>query len=99
MSQSKKAPHFTIPKQFDCVGATVTVSVERHDSDKAGHFYTEESKITLAPSNEDYMHHTFWHEFIHCAAAHLGWPELEADESKIDALAGVLVQFFKTRKG
>ena len=94
---AKKTNYFDIPKSFECLGTTVKVKIKKLDTDKAGHFLTEESEIHIAPSNPEYMALTFFHEFLHCAAHNLGWPELDADEGKIDALAGAIVQLLKTK--
>lgn len=43
--------------------------------------------------------HTFYHELCHAICYSLGWSELNEDEDKIDALASILLQYFKTKRG
>ena len=86
-----------LPSQFQCMGMTVDVFVEDHDSDTAGHFYPEDSKITIAPSdNPEYQMITFWHEYLHCVFGSLGYEKLNKDERLIDQMAHCLHQLMKT---
>lgn len=79
------------------MGMTVDVYVEEHEEGNAGHFYPEDSKITIAPSdNPEYMMVTFWHEFLHCVFQNLEYPRLNGDEALIDRLAQCLHQLHKT---
>ena len=44
-------------------------------------------------------YHTFYHELLHAISDTLGWKELNEDEERIDAVAGILLQFFKSKRG
>ena len=85
------------PSQFQCMGMTVDVFIEDHEEGNAGHFYPEESKITIAPSgNDEYIMVTFWHEFLHCVYGSLGYEKDNKNERKIDQIAHCLHQLHKT---
>lgn len=45
------------------------------------------------------LEHTFLHELCHAIAMTLAWSKLNANEDKIDALAGMLHQYMKTQRG
>jgi hypothetical protein len=44
------------------------------------------------------LQHSFYHELSHAICFTLGWDELNEDEGKIDALAGMLYQYLSTKK-
>jgi len=86
------------PLQFQCMGMTVEVEVDvEHDKDVAGHFYPEDAKITIAPTdNEEYRMVTFFHEYMHCVFGTLGYEKDNKNERKIDQIAQCLYQLMKT---
>lgn len=88
-----------IPKRFECMGSTVSVKVERLDSDKDGHYDHCKQSISISKAcNEQGAGQTFWHEFVHCALSHLGYTELNSDEQFVEQLGQCLYQLEKTRK-
>ena len=92
-----------IPKTFQLGGRTWKVEhlpIIDNDpdlyGDSDGFTCTIRLKDDLDP---DAMQHTFYHELCHAICFTLGWEDLNADEGKVDALANVLFQYLKTKKG
>jgi hypothetical protein len=82
------------------MGSTVTVKVERLDSDKDGHYDHNKQQISISKEcNDQALSQTFWHEFVHCALSHLGYCELNSDEQFVEQMGQCLHQFHKTKKG
>ena len=88
----------TIPKKFECMGFTVTVTLEKVDSGLDGHFTGNKQKISISPENSvQVQEQTFWHEYIHCALTNLGYEDLNDNEQFVDQMAQCLYQLQKTR--
>lgn len=99
MSKKDEKIDFDIPESFECMAQKCTVRIKKLHPDKAGQYDTETGKIDIAPAPHQYQVVTFWHEYFHAAFTNLGYEELNRNEQLIDQLAGVMTQFFKTRKG
>ena len=88
-----------IPKQFECMGSTVVVSIEDCGENADGHYHGRETRITIAKdSTKQNQEQTFWHEYMHCALTHLGYDKLNSNEQFVDQMAQCLYQLQKTRK-
>ncbi len=91
-----------IPNEFKLGGRDWTVEV--HDlidgePDLYGDCDGFECVIRLKKGKMDAMQHTFYHEFVHAMCYTLGWKKFNEDEAKVDTLAGLVLQFLKSRKG
>lgn len=98
-----------IPREFQLAGKVWTVEevapevlAKYADEDETifGVCLFYESRILiqhgLSPQEKA---HTFLHELMHAMLSTLGWRKLNEDEDRVDALAGVLHQFLKSKKG
>lgn len=93
-----------IPQKFKLGGRTWKVVVidglEWKGEECLGLTLPNEAVIALdSGQSDECMHHTFYHELVHALCSTLGWGELNADEDKVDALGGLLLQYLKTKKG
>ena len=90
-----------IPQSFDCVNRTYTV--ELHDSDNMDDHGEVDPKTAIIKLREctdmDFLEHTFIHECVHVVAGALGLEDIDKDEAKVDAIAGVVHQIIKTAEG
>lgn len=98
-----------IPQQFRLAGKTWHVrelsdkDIERHPDggeDVFGLCLNGHSEILIrAGLPQQEREHTFLHELVHAMLYTLGWGRLNADEDRVDALAGMLHQFLQTKRG
>jgi len=91
-----------IPSSFKLGGRDWRVEVYDvidNQPDLYGDCCSFECIIRLKKGTVDTMNHTFYHELTHAICFTLGWKKFNEDEDKIDTLAGLLLQFLKTRKG
>lgn len=89
-----------IPKAFQLGGRTWRVErgVKLSSKKEYGDTLPEIAVIrisTKCKTLED-EEHTFMHELMHAICFTMGWTELNDDEMKIDAVAGLLRQFLAT---
>lgn len=81
-----------IPVRFKIANRTWTVK-RRKLKDDFGRCNEGKATITmnagLEPGSEIEFH-TFIHELLHAAAGSMGWAKVNDDETKLDALAGML---------
>lgn len=86
----------TIPSTFKLVNRTWRVQRKRMKSDH-GRCNSDLAIIWLDDRLEgELLLHTFVHEVLHATSRAMGWDKVDRDESRIDALAGLLVQVFET---
>lgn len=95
-----------LPQEFELLGTTWKVKKKRglQHGDDACYGLTDKDKSVVwldaaTLKDKDKAAHTALHELIHCIASAMNWPELDADESRVDVLAGMLLQAWKTKKG
>lgn len=92
-----------VPTSFSLAGRTWNVTYHDmldNDPDLYGDCDGAECIIRLRKGQRpEVLQHTFYHEVTHAICYSLGWTELNEDEGKIDALANVLLQFLKTKRG
>lgn len=90
-----------IPKRFECMGMTVTVTVGGlSNSDEHG-TYDHDKRIIAIDKDDDRqtMESAFWHEFVHCALDHLGYSKLSKDEKFTERMGQLLYQLQRTKRG
>lgn len=95
------------PESFQLGGRTWTVKMKSRmsapDKDEKivyGETHHAECEIWISDKLEgEELYHTFLHELNHAIAGTMGWAEFDNDEGKIDAHAGLLLQFLRTKKG
>jgi len=89
----------TIPTKFECMGSTITTSIEAlPDKGDDGTYHSQEQKISVSTElTPQAQEQTFWHEFMHCALQHLGYAKLDNNEQFVDQMAQCLYQLQKTR--
>jgi len=92
-----------IPTSFQLAGRTWVV--EQHElidgnPDLYGDCDGSECVIRLKTGvRPEVLQHTFYHELTHAICFSLGWEDMNEDEGKVDALANVMLQFLKTKRG
>ena len=91
----------SIPKTFECVGMTVTVNFGGLEASNAhGTFDQEKSSINIAKTEDrQNVEATFWHEYVHCVLATLGYEKLNKNEKFVERIGQCLYQLDKTKKG
>ena len=94
-----------IPESFDLANRTYTVrwmtgAEEKKYSDEDGNCRVEEAQVLIRKGkHKDYRDHTFLHELMHAVFNAAGREKEYEDEGLVDSVAGLLHQFFKTKKG
>ena len=94
-----------LPTTFKLGGRTWTVLLVKELRNKRGKSIHGQCDIDLAiiEIDEDLsgelLEHTFYHEVVHALCKTLGWAKLDDNESKVDALGNMLMQFMATKKG
>lgn len=92
-----------IPARFRLGGRTWEIKqpeVVDNDPDCLGLCDPDDAIIYLkAGMKPELQQISFYHELGHAICFTLGWDELNEDEGKIDALAGMLYQYLSTKKG
>ena len=87
-----------IPKSFECMGLTFSVSLEDME-DNFGKYHSLTQRLRIAKNHsKQVQEQTFWHEFMHCALDQLGYADLNDNEQFVDQMAHCLYQLEKTRK-
>lgn len=89
-----------IPKTFELAGRTWTVKRNVKSKKWFGQTQAGRCLIQLSTMNKDDEEeaHTFLHELLHAIASTMGWEKFNKDESKIDAVAGLLLQALTTAR-
>ena len=91
-----------IPNRFTLGGREWTVEVYNVIGDEPelyGDCDSQECVIRLKNCGGEVMQHTFYHELTHAICFTLGWKKFNEDETKVDTLAGLFLQYLKSRKG
>ena len=92
-----------VPNSFHLSGRTWTVEYHDlidNDPDIYGDCDGAECVIRLRKGQKpETLQHTFYHELTHAFCYSLGWPKLNKDEGKIDALSNVLLQYLSSKRG
>jgi hypothetical protein len=97
----------TIPKRFNLVGHEVRVVLKNDLWDTAechGRWIAHKNLIELQkPTKQNgmtfsFLLATFWHECGHAIATHMGMPDLNNDEEKIDLLGQGIAQILLTKR-
>lgn len=95
-----------IPKEFQLLGSTWKVRKKKalQHGDDPCHGLTDRVKRVIsidaaAFKDEELLAHTALHELVHAIATAMAWPELDENESRVDMLAGLLYQAWKTQEG
>ena len=93
----------SIPSSFKLAGRTWTVEfVDCIDRKKKILGQTDSDTCVIQIRKDlhgEVKEHTFYHELCHAFCFTLGLDALNDDEGKIDALASVLYQYLKTKRG
>ena len=90
-----------IPEKFEQFGCEITVEYDdelEHD-ECLGKAYLDMNKIKLTTRDipRDMLEHSFLHEVVHFFLDKLGLDELNKDEAKVDAIAGLWHQYEKSK--
>jgi hypothetical protein len=89
-----------IPKSVTIGGRTWRVIRGVKHKSWYGNCSSSRCVIELSTKNktkEDELH-TFHHELLHAIAYTMGWGKFNRDETKIDAMAGLLLQALRSMK-
>lgn len=92
-----------IPARFHIMGHEIDVRMRddlQDDAECYGRFIMTKNLIEIQsglPFSVTLA--TFWHEVVHAINAHMGMPEIDADETKVDKLGQGIAQVLRTKKG
>lgn len=93
----------SIPIKFQLGGRTWTVEIVDtidNDPETLGQTDSDSAVIQLKSGMKpELFQHTFYHELCHALCFTLGWKKLNKNEDDIDALASVLLQYLKSKRG
>lgn len=90
-----------IPTTFDAVNRTWRVRFGTDMKKKVdGEARYEPATIVIRPGLQpQWTEHTYLHELVHVIFNALGWDQMNDDEGKVDAMAGILHQILSTQDG
>lgn len=89
----------TVPKSFNLMGFTVTVTVCDTGADDYGKWSLSDQEIRIDQSLKEEMQlQTFWHEAMHACLQVLSYDKLGDDEKFVDRMAHCLAQIDRTRR-
>jgi|GEM_PF-6991060 len=86
------------PKEFQCMGHTIKIRYYKKLKN-LGEFHPDKDLIKVLKT-EDMSHDQIWgtimHEATHCFMIHMNMEHLYKDETFIDILGNIFLQFLKT---